>query len=135
MTASRTPRVTIFADGILFRHPDPDALDLAIGQLAHENPEVEFVRLGPSTTFAASPDLNGLRRLFEREGGLEVDILGPVPSPMERRAGRYRAQLLLQSTQRPALHALLQQWVTQVEGLKSARQVRWSVDVDPIDMF
>lgn len=76
-------RVTIFADGILFRHPDPDALDLAVGQLAHENPEVEFVRLGPSTTFAASIDLNGLRRLLQREGGLEVDILGAVPPSLK----------------------------------------------------
>jgi primosomal protein N' (replication factor Y) len=64
-----------------------------------------------------------------------VDILGPVPSPMERRAGRYRAQLLLQATQRRPLHELLHQWVPQVEALKSARKVRWSVDVDPLDMF
>ncbi len=72
-------RVTVFADGILFRHPDPDKLDLSVGQLHHENPDVEFVRLGPSTTFAASAELAGLRRLFEREGGLEVDVLGDVP--------------------------------------------------------
>ena len=33
-----------------------------------------------------------------------VELLGPVPSPMERRAGRYRAQLLVQAGQRSALH-------------------------------
>ena len=76
-------RVTVFADGIMFRHPDPDALDLAVGQLEHENPDVEFVRLGPSTSFAACTQLEGLRRLFEREGGLEVDILGTVPRCIE----------------------------------------------------
>jgi len=64
-----------------------------------------------------------------------VDILGPVPSPMERRAGRYRAQLLLQARQRRPLHELLHQWIPQVEAVKSARKVRWSVDVDPLDMF
>lgn len=76
-------RVTVFANGILFRHPDPDLLDLSVGQLEHENPEVDFVRLGPSTTFAASTELAGLRRLFEREGGLRVDVLGDVPQCLE----------------------------------------------------
>lgn len=76
-------RVTVFADGVLFRHPDPDALDLAVGQLSHENPDVEFVRLGPSTTFAAHFELAGLRRLFDHEHGLEVDILGDPPPSLE----------------------------------------------------
>ncbi|MDH5182408.1 MAG: primosomal protein N' [Gammaproteobacteria bacterium] len=65
----------------------------------------------------------------------EVQAWGPVPAPMERRAGRYRAQLLLQSSQRAPLHKLLQQLAPQLEGLKSARKVRWSLDVDPSEMF
>jgi len=64
-----------------------------------------------------------------------VLLLGPVPAPMERRAGRYRAQLLLQAEERHALHRLLKQWLPQVEALKSGRQVRWSLDVDPGEMF
>ncbi|WP_414433395.1 hypothetical protein ACMG4L_14965 [Alcanivorax sp. IL1] len=31
----------------------------------------------------------------------DVHLLGPVPAPMERRAGRYRTQMLLQCTSRP----------------------------------
>lgn len=62
-------------------------------------------------------------------------VLGPVPAPMEKRAGRYRAQLLLQAHDRSSLHQLLPQWLKQIETLKSARQVRWSLDVDPQDMF
>lgn len=65
----------------------------------------------------------------------EVMLLGPVPAPMERRAGRNRAQLLLQSSSRSALHRLLDTWVIQLEGAKEARKVRWSLDVDPVDLF
>ncbi len=65
----------------------------------------------------------------------EVDILGPVPSPMEKRAGRYRAQLLLQSSTRSPLHQFLQQLLPAVESLKSSRRLRWSLDVDPQDML
>ena len=71
----------------------------------------------------------------ERLHSGEVSLLGPVPAPMEKRAGRYRAQLLLQSTSRAALHHLLSQWMPQLETLKSGRKVRWSLDVDPVDLF
>ena len=65
----------------------------------------------------------------------QVELLGPVPALMERRAGRHRAQLLLQSSSRAPLHRLLGIWVVQLESLPEARQVRWSLDVDPIDLF
>jgi len=65
----------------------------------------------------------------------ETDAFGPLPAPMARRAGRYRAQLIMQSSQRNRLHNLLRQWVPQLGKLKSANRVRWSVDVDPQDMF
>ena len=35
-------------------------------------------------------------RLLGELGLTGIELLGPVPAPMERRAGRYRAQLLLQ---------------------------------------
>jgi primosomal protein N' (replication factor Y) len=64
-----------------------------------------------------------------------VRILGPVSAPMERKAGRYRAQLLLQSRQRQRLHDLLHALRPGLELDPSARRVRWSIDVDPIELF
>ena len=64
-----------------------------------------------------------------------VSVLGPVPSPMERRAGRYRAQLLVDSTSRATLQRFLPEWIADLEALPSARKVRWSVDVDPQEMI
>ncbi len=63
-----------------------------------------------------------------------VNLLGPAPAPMEKRAGRYRAQLLLQAPQRPALHGVLDALVRHARGLPSARHCRWHVDVDPTEM-
>ena len=63
-----------------------------------------------------------------------ISVLGPVPSPMERRAGRYRAQLLVDATSRAALQRFLPGWIAELESLPSARKVRWSVDVDPQEM-
>ncbi|HEX8541964.1 MAG TPA: primosomal protein N' [Pseudomonas sp.] len=66
-------------------------------------------------------------------GGIE--LLGPVPAPMERRAGRYRAQLLVQASARAPLHRLLSSWLLALEQMPSGRQVRWSLDVDPVDLY
>jgi primosomal protein N' (replication factor Y) (superfamily II helicase) len=62
-------------------------------------------------------------------------LLGPVPAAMAKRAGRYHAQLLLESAERARLHTFLDHWLPQVEQLKSARAVRWSLDVDPLELF
>ena len=64
-----------------------------------------------------------------------VELYGPFPAPMERRAGRSRAQLLLQSGSRASLQQLLTPWLQRLEILKSGRRVRWSIDVDPLEMF
>jgi primosomal protein N' (replication factor Y) len=64
-----------------------------------------------------------------------VALWGPVPAPMERRAGRYRAHLLVQSENRLQLQRFLTEWLPPVRQLKMARKVRWSVDVDPQEMF
>lgn len=65
----------------------------------------------------------------------QVMLRGPVPAAMARRAGRYHAQLLLESTDRAALHRFLQSWLPQVEQLPGVRRVTWALDVDPLELF
>jgi primosomal protein N' (replication factor Y) len=65
----------------------------------------------------------------------EVDIAGPMPAPMPLRAGRHRGQLLLESASRQALHALARPWRQTLLALPGARRVRWSLDVDPVDLY
>ncbi|WJW75668.1 primosomal protein N' [Thiohalobacter sp. IOR34] len=64
-----------------------------------------------------------------------VAFWGPVPAPMERRAGRFRAQLMLQAETRGDLHRLLGRWIPRLETIEGARRVRWSLDVDPSDTY
>ncbi|MCZ7844977.1 primosomal protein N', partial [Stenotrophomonas maltophilia] len=64
-----------------------------------------------------------------------VEAYGPMPAPMPRRAGYQRTQLLLSAPQRPPLHGVLAQLVPQLYALPEARKVRWSLDVDPTDLY
>ncbi len=64
-----------------------------------------------------------------------IQLLGPVPAPMEKRAGKFRGQLLIQSTERKAVHIILNELIQAVEQTKAARRVRWSIDIDPQDLY
>jgi primosomal protein N' (replication factor Y) len=86
------------------------------------------------TAQAALEFLTEARKLAHRPPR-GVRLLGPVPAAMHKRAGRYHAQLLVESAQRSRLHEFLDPWLAQVEALKSARGVRWALDVDPIELF
>jgi len=99
-----------------------------------------FSRLALVRASAKSRDdahrfLAAARQAAESASVPGVRILGPVAAPMERKAGRYRAQLLLQSTSRASLHDLLARLRESLESASAARRVRWSVDVDPIELF
>jgi primosomal protein N' (replication factor Y) len=64
-----------------------------------------------------------------------VELMGPVPAPMERRAGRWRAQLLVTSDRRAALHSFLDRWAPLLDELPAARRNRWSLEVDPAELY
>jgi len=59
---------------------------------------------------------------------------GPMPAIMERLGGRSRMYLLLQAEQRGDLHAQIDAWLPLLRALKSARKVRWAIDVDPQEL-
>jgi len=64
-----------------------------------------------------------------------VTNFGPFPAPMEKKAGVYRSHLILQSNSRPLLQQFLTQFCLQLEHHPLTNKVRWSIDVDPYDMF
>lgn len=64
-----------------------------------------------------------------------VDFFGPLPAPMEKRAGRFRSQIILQSNNRKDIHQTLQRWLPTLRLIKSSRKIRWSIDVDPYDTY
>ena len=68
-------------------------------------------------------------------GSAQIDVVGPMPAPMPRRAGMHRAQMLFNALTRAALQGSLPDFVARVRALREARRVRWSLDVDPLDLY
>ena len=63
-----------------------------------------------------------------------VAVYGPVSALMERRAGRYRAQVLLHATERAALGRTVRTLRPALDDIGQRQRVRWSLDIDPIDL-
>ena len=89
--------------------------------LRAEAPEIaqalEF--LGTAVTAAETP------------GAPDIMLYDPVPMRLARLKNRERAQLLVESRSRPALQHFLAGWMTQLYALKTPRELRWHLDVDP----
>jgi primosomal protein N' (replication factor Y) len=81
--------------------------------------------------------LHAAKRLLRDAAGDAgaLELLGPLPAPMPRRAGFQRAQLVLSAARRPALHAALQAALPAIRALPESRKVRWSLDIDPVDLY
>lgn len=63
-----------------------------------------------------------------------IEVLGPAPAPLARKANQHRMQLLLKSSSRKLLQSTLttlKEWLTMN---KQTANVRWHVDVDPMDL-
>jgi primosomal protein N' (replication factor Y) len=112
--------------------------------------ERRMMRLPPYTFLALlraeARDAARLEGFLERAGAEARDIVkrqaadhattrvwDAVPSSLSRKAGFHRRQLLVQAAHRRELQHLLTPWS---EALRAtdARGIRWSIDVDPIDV-
>jgi len=133
------------------RNPDNDMMKMlvsegydAFAQSALEEraqafwPPYSYVALlRAEATDSGSPVrfLKQIRQLIDGYKLEDVFVLGPAPAPMERLGGRYRAQLLFQAGKRSGLNALLSMLNRSIPELEGAKRTRWSIDVDPVDLF
>ncbi|TYK66073.1 primosomal protein N' [Colwellia echini] len=62
------------------------------------------------------------------------EFAGPVPAAMEKKAGKFRYHLIIQAKTRKELHRGILQLLAQIPNNEWLAKVRWSLDIDPIDL-
>lgn len=67
-------------------------------------------------------------------GASALTVYDPVPLRVVRVANIERAQLLIESTSRPALQAFLTEWSAYLPVLAAQSRVRWQLEVDPLEI-
>jgi primosomal protein N' (replication factor Y) len=78
--------------------------------------------------------LTKLRSCAEKSLINSVKLFGPIPAVMERKAGYFRAQLLVQSQNRETLQQALDVLLNTIDELKPKHNLRWFLDVDPVEL-
>jgi len=78
-----------------------------------------------------------LQRLRSQSRGIpgNVSIIGPLPSALPRRAGRYRFQLTLLSSSRASIHQATHLLISEAERLRAPANLKWTVDVDATEVM
>jgi len=128
------------------RHPDhPLLLDLiqngyasCAEKMLNERQEAQLppysyqalVRVDAKTSALAHQLLEEVAKKVQNISQI-VEALGPVEAPMHKKAGIYRAHLLLQCQERKDLHYLLHYLIYWLEQYPLAKKLRWSLDIDP----
>jgi primosomal protein N' (replication factor Y) len=94
-----------------------------------------LLRVQANDAFRPKAFLEEVKRLAGRMQASGTLVLGPVAAPMAKRAGLYRYQLLLQNTDRQVLQRLLDRLLPEIDKIKKEKNLRWSLDVDPVDLY
>lgn len=63
-----------------------------------------------------------------------LKILGPAAALIARRADHFRAHLLIETSVRSTLQRFLAHWLPKIEDLPHPKGLRWSIDVDPLEV-
>ena len=104
---------------------------------AHMPPAGHLVMLRTDCADAAVGEdfLYTLRNQAEPGLAAGATLIGPLPAPMQRRAGKFRCQLLLQAPDRARAQAAAAQLVAIAEQLPARSGLKWTIDIDPLDLF
>jgi primosomal protein N' (replication factor Y) len=89
---------------------------------------------------AQAPQAAMLQRFLDHAaatlpGDEALRVYGPLPAPMPLRAGQHRGQVLVEADQRAVLRQAIVPWHAHLSGLRTPRALRWSLDVDPVDLY
>jgi primosomal protein N' (replication factor Y) len=63
-----------------------------------------------------------------------MNIYGPIPAIMERKAGMYQSQLIFFSQYRKTIQKNLSGWIDIISKQPLAKRVRWDIEVDPLEI-
>jgi primosomal protein N' (replication factor Y) len=99
-------------------------------------PPYSHLALFRAEGFSETQALNFLKNVKNLAGQpAGISLAGPILAPMPRRAGKHRAQLLVQTQSRNNLQRLLQKIISAIDTIPDKPKIRWSIDVDPMEMF
>ena len=91
-----------------------------------------LIRTDAKDATAGELFLEKLRKQSAADLPAGTRLIGPLPAPMQRRAGLFRSQLLLMANSRQDAQLAARTLVTAADKLP-ATGLKWTIDIDPLD--
>jgi primosomal protein N' (replication factor Y) len=112
--------------------------ELAARRLLNYPPACHLASLSVSGTNRQAVEAAAVQWKSRLEGTLDgrqsITLLGPVPAMGRLSKRHHRHQILVKGTDRPLLCRLIQKSVEQMEGKYRRGQIKFIVDIDPVEM-
>ena len=64
----------------------------------------------------------------------EINLIGPLPSLISKSKGNYRHHLYIQTSSKPYLNKVLKYLTHEFQKWPETKKIKWSFDIDPIDI-
>jgi primosomal protein N' (replication factor Y) len=116
-------------------YPDFAEQALALRQSCHLPPYSYQMLLRARATHSdhSQQFLQQAKQLAQKYLAPDLQIMGPLPATMEKRAGKFRAVILFSASNRRSLSLGTSDWLQQLHRLPEARRVQWNLDIDPLE--
>ena len=75
--------------------------------------------------------LNNIKNIIIKNK--EIEIFGPMPSIMQKKANLYNLNLIIQAKNKTKLNYVIKDCIPSIKDIPYSNKIRWSVDIDPID--
>ncbi|MAZ80044.1 MAG: primosomal protein N' [Gammaproteobacteria bacterium] len=63
----------------------------------------------------------------------DIEIFGPMPSIMQKKANLYNLNLIIQAKNKSKLNFVIKDCIPHIKNIPYSNKIKWSVDIDPID--
>jgi len=75
--------------------------------------------------------LENIKKIIEQRN--KVEIFGPMPSIMQKKANFFNFNLVIQTKNKAMLNYAIKDCIPLIKDIPYQNRVRWSVDIDPVD--
>ena len=75
--------------------------------------------------------LDNIKKIIQKNN--EIEIFGPMPSSMQKKANLFNVNLIIQAKSKAKLNYVIKYCIPSIKDIPYSNKIKWTIDIDPID--
>ena len=75
--------------------------------------------------------LDNIKKIIQKNN--EIEIFGPMPSSMQKKANLFNVNLIIQAKSKAKLNYVIKDCIPSIKDIPYSNKIKWTIDIDPID--